>query len=225
MAEQETKNASGATESQSGTQQTTNSQETKNDKSENNQTQNSQTENKRTENNQSGNDESGNQSGDQSGDQTGGNQTIKQTGTEIIGQVKERATGLLDEQKTNLTSGLTSVVDSLRQVGENLRGADEQNAVGKFTAQYGDEIARRIEDLSSYVENADFRDIARDVETLARRQPALFIGGAFALGLLAARFLKSSRPNQGSSNRSRNNSGKSGSGGNSSTQSATSGNA
>jgi hypothetical protein len=31
-----------------------------------------------------------------------------------------------------------------------------------------------------------------DVENFARRQPALFIGGALALGILAARFLKSS---------------------------------
>jgi len=33
-----------------------------------------------------------------------------------------------------------------------------------------------------------------DAERLAHRQPALFVGGAFALGLLAARFLKSSKP-------------------------------
>ena len=33
-----------------------------------------------------------------------------------------------------------------------------------------------------------------DAQRLARRQPALFVGGAFALGLLGARFLKSSSP-------------------------------
>jgi len=32
----------------------------------------------------------------------------------------------------------------------------------------------------------------RDARNLARRQPALFIGGSFAVGLLAARFVKSS---------------------------------
>ena len=32
------------------------------------------------------------------------------------------------------------------------------------------------------------------VEQYARRQPAIFLGGAFALGLLGARFLKSSNP-------------------------------
>ena len=177
MAEQQTENTAGKTENQSGAQQENNSQETRNDKSENNQTENNQT----------------------------GGQTIKQTGTEIIGQVKEKATGVLDEQKTNITSGLASVADSLRQVGDNLRGADEENAVGKFTAQYGDEIARRIESVSNYLDNADLKDITRDLERLARRQPALFVGGAFALGLLAARFLKSSSPKQISANRGRGN--------------------
>jgi hypothetical protein len=42
--------------------------------------------------------------------------------------------------------------------------------------------------------------MVRNVEDFARRQPALFIGGAFMLGLLGARFLKSSAqtdPSQG----------------------------
>ena len=32
----------------------------------------------------------------------------------------------------------------------------------------------------------------RGVESFARREPLLFIGGAFALGMVAARFLKAS---------------------------------
>jgi len=34
------------------------------------------------------------------------------------------------------------------------------------------------------------------VEGYARRNPAVFVGAAFALGFLAARFLKTSSPNQ-----------------------------
>lgn len=36
-------------------------------------------------------------------------------------------------------------------------------------------------------------ELAADVEGFTRRQPALFMGGAFVLGLTTARFLKSSR--------------------------------
>src|SRR4028118_511146 len=36
--------------------------------------------------------------------------------TEAIGQVKDKASSLLGEQKTNLASGVASVADSIRQV-------------------------------------------------------------------------------------------------------------
>jgi hypothetical protein len=44
-----------------------------------------------------------------------------------------------------------------------------------------------------------------EAEDFARRQPALFLGGAFALGLLGARFLKSSgqQASQGGSSQGR----------------------
>ena len=41
--------------------------------------------------------------------------------------------------------------------------------------------------------NANPDTLLDDVEAFARREPAMFIGGAIAIGLLAARFLKSSR--------------------------------
>lgn len=129
-------------------------------------------------------------------------QSIKQTGGAILEQVKDKASNVIDEQKTNLTTGLSSVADSIRQVGVNLRDAEDENRIGQMTAQYSDQLAKGIEKITNYVENADLRDIARDVETFARRQPALFIGGAFVLGLLAARFLKTSAPKGNGSRRS-----------------------
>jgi len=36
--------------------------------------------------------------------------------------------------------------------------------------------------------------MARDLESFARRNPALFIGAAFGVGFLVARFLKSTPP-------------------------------
>ena len=37
--------------------------------------------------------------------------------------------------------------------------------------------------------------MARDLESFARRNPAIFIGAAFGVGFLVARFLKSTPPN------------------------------
>ena len=130
--------------------------------------------------------------------------SVKSLANHALGQVKEKTAGVLDEQKENLTSGLKGVADSIRKVGENLRDTDEQNKVGEVTAQYGDAFAQQIEKLTNYVENANLRDLMRDGERFARQQPAIFIGAAFAVGFLAARFLKSSSgasKNIGNSNR------------------------
>ncbi|HQU86089.1 MAG TPA: hypothetical protein PKY59_23380 [Pyrinomonadaceae bacterium] len=144
----------------------------------------------------------------QTGGQNSGNQidaqSIKETGGAILETVKDKASTVIDEHKTNLTSGLSSVADSIRKVGDNLRDAEDENKIGQMTAQYSDQLAKGIEKVTTYFDKNDLRGIARDVETFASRQPALFIGGAFVLGILAARFLKSSAPNgNGSTRRNR----------------------
>lgn len=117
----------------------------------------------------------------------------KDSAGQAYGLVAEKATSTIKEQKSNLSSGLAGVADSIRQVGENLRTSpDEKNPVTDLTAKYGDTIADQIERVSTYFDKKDFQEIVRDVEVFARRQPALFIGAAFAAGLLATRFLKSS---------------------------------
>jgi ElaB/YqjD/DUF883 family membrane-anchored ribosome-binding protein len=106
-----------------------------------------------------------------------------------------------DRQKHNLAAGLTSIADSIKQVGGSLRKTDEQTGITELTAKYSDSLAQQIEQVSRYFDNKDLREMTRDVERFARHNPAVFIGSAFALGLIAARFLKSSNLNQTSSGR------------------------
>jgi len=111
------------------------------------------------------------------------------------GQVTEKAAEKLDEKKTVVTEGLSGVAESLRQVGENLRETGgEENPIAKLTGKYGDVLATQVEQVSEYFDRKNVREIVGDVESFARRNPAVFIGGAFALGILAARFLKSGSP-------------------------------
>ncbi|MGC2237232.1 MAG: hypothetical protein WA584_13790 [Pyrinomonadaceae bacterium] len=116
----------------------------------------------------------------------------KDTAGQAYGLATEKATTKLEEQKTTLAGGLTSVADGLKQVGETLRDSGEENPITEFTAKYGDSLAKQIENIGSYFENKDVREMVGDVESFARRNPVVFIGAAFGLGFLAARFLKSS---------------------------------
>jgi hypothetical protein len=127
--------------------------------------------------------------------------SAKNTAGQAYGVATEKATTVIEEKKGDLASGLTTVADTIRQVGSTLRETEEQTGITDTAAQYGDSLAQQIEKISTYFERSDVRVMVRDVETFARRNPAVFVGGAFALGLLAARFLKSSNPNPNSGRR------------------------
>lgn len=118
----------------------------------------------------------------------------KDTAGQAYNSAAEKATSKIAEQKSSLSSGLTSVADSVRKVGENLKGSDSEGGIAKYTAEYSDAAAQKIEQAANYFERKDIKEMYRDVENFARSNPAIFVGGAFALGILAARFLKSSSP-------------------------------
>ena len=107
----------------------------------------------------------------------------------IVGKVKEQATAQLSTQKNRATDGLGSVAQAVRQTTQHLR--DNQNDT---VARYAEQAADQIERFSERLRNKDVGELMNDAQQLARRQPALFVGGAFAIGLLGARFLKSSSP-------------------------------
>jgi hypothetical protein len=120
----------------------------------------------------------------------------KETAGQAYEKVSEQASTQIVTQKENLARGLSSVADGIKQMGENLRGGDQQTPIAGLTAKYGDSLAHQVEHVANYLEKKDLRELVKDVEVFARRNPAIFIGGAFALGIAAARFLKSGNPNQ-----------------------------
>jgi hypothetical protein len=106
----------------------------------------------------------------------------------LMNTVRQRATAQLDTQKSRATDGLSVIAGAVRQSTEQLR-RDQHDGL----AQYVDRAADQLEHFSNAIRDKDVDELLRDARQFARRQPALFIGGSFAVGLLAARFLKSSR--------------------------------
>lgn len=119
----------------------------------------------------------------------------EETASVIAREAQETATVQLTSQKERAVSTLDTLAQTLRDSGQNLR--TEQPQIASLT----DEAARRVESASNYVREHDVKDLVREVEGFARREPALFLGGAFAIGFLAARFLKASSPSRGAHGR------------------------
>jgi len=109
----------------------------------------------------------------------------------MMDKVRERATAQLSTQKDKATDGLGSVAQMVRQGTQQLRDQHHETLAG-----YVEKAADRIDQLSQQLRDKDVSELVDDAQRLARRQPAVFIGSAFALGVIGARFFKSSSPQQ-----------------------------
>ena len=92
----------------------------------------------------------------------------------------------LDSEKNKAAEAIGGVADAIRSTAEN--DAVASGPAGSLGARAAD----GIEDVADYLQSRSLRDVIGEVEGLARREPAIFLGAAFVLGLVGGRFLKSS---------------------------------
>lgn len=114
---------------------------------------------------------------------------VKEQAGQMAEKAGDMATSQAASQKDRAAEQLSGIASAFGQVSQQLRQSDQGTV-----ANYADMAADQITHFSEQLRQKDVRELMGDVERFARRQPAMFLGGAFALGLLGARFLKSSSP-------------------------------
>jgi hypothetical protein len=131
------------------------------------------------------------------GQQTGtsAREQIRDVKDQVVGQAKstlqqarDRASTSLGESKSQFADQVGTIAQALRRTTEHLRGEDQQRIAGLT-----DTVARQVDQVANYLRTRDGQAMRADLENLARRQPAIVLGGALVLGLIGARFLKSSQ--------------------------------
>lgn len=115
-------------------------------------------------------------------------QQAKETAGNLVGQARTQVKTQLTSQKDKAAESLGGVAEAIRNTGTQLNEQEQPAPVGRYVNQAADVI----ENVAQYLRTKDVDEMFGQVEDLARRQPAVFIGAAFALGFIAARFLKSS---------------------------------
>ena len=118
---------------------------------------------------------------EQPGDVTG---RVASDAKQVAAQAKDLVSNQVTERAGRSATDILQVARALRQSRRDLG----DNAA----APYVDKAADQLERFSRFLRDKSPGDVVRDVESFARREPLLFLGGAFALGMLGARFLKSS---------------------------------
>ena len=104
----------------------------------------------------------------------------------VLGGIQQRVTSRVDEQKNRAADGLGGIADVFRSASNELRNENET------LASYVDTASDQMKRFADNIRQRGVADMLDDVHAFARRRPALFIGGAFLIGLGIARFLKAS---------------------------------
>ncbi len=135
--------------------------------------------------------------GETAGQQNGGTarEQIREVKDQVVGQAKntlqqarDKASSSLGESKGQVADQFGTIATALRRTTEHLRSEDQQRIAGLTET-----VARQVDQVANYLRNKDAGAMRADLENLARRQPAIVLGGALVLGLIGARFLKSSQ--------------------------------
>ncbi|HEY7861063.1 MAG TPA: hypothetical protein VIB98_06425, partial [Gemmatimonadaceae bacterium] len=98
------------------------------------------------------------------------------------------------------STGKNSAVDTLSGLSQTLSIASQQlSDQHNIAANVIEQAAERVDRIARYFDHAGIDDLVDGAEGWARRNPAVFIGAAFVLGAMGARFLKASRAQMPSS--------------------------
>jgi ElaB/YqjD/DUF883 family membrane-anchored ribosome-binding protein len=130
---------------------------------------------------------------------------IKNSGSEpdrlqdAAANVVDRVGGTAQQQvETRVDTGLDRAGDMLDQLaGAVRRTGDELRDQQPQIASIAETAASQTERAARYLRETDMQGVIRQADRFAREQPAVFLGGAVMLGLLAARFLKASPSHMG----------------------------
>jgi len=104
----------------------------------------------------------------------------------LLSGIQQKVTSRVDAQKNRAADGLGGIADVVRSASDELRMENET------LASYVDMASDQMRRVASQIRERGVGDMMEDVGEFARRRPALFVGGAFLLGIGLARFLKAS---------------------------------
>ncbi len=113
----------------------------------------------------------------------------KAIASDLAEEAKKVATARLDSGKGAVVDGMRPVAEALRSSGEQLQGSPV-SAMSSYVGSAAD----MVEGASRYLEDKSVGEVVGDVESFARREPLIFLGGTFAVGFMLGRFLKASSP-------------------------------
>lgn len=118
-----------------------------------------------------------------------GGRTVRQAKSTVVDlkrEAMERSKSIFEKSKHNAAGKLEATSKAFRQAAQNFQG---ENSV---VSRYVDGVADKMDEASRYLREKEANQIIQDTEHFIKNQPVLVFSAAFAMGVVVARFLKSS---------------------------------
>lgn len=115
-------------------------------------------------------------------------ETVRETTKNVTDAAKEQARSKYEEKKNVIADEIGNLASALRQAGTELKTLNQTSVAANITTR----IADRLDGVKGQFAGKDLDGMIHEVEDFGRRNPAVFLAGAAALGFVAIRFLKSS---------------------------------
>jgi hypothetical protein len=112
---------------------------------------------------------------------------VKGAVTSATNQAKDKVAEFAGEGKTVAADKVAGYSDRLREAA---RAAEEDQ--DSNIAHFAGRAADRLEQAANYVRDADFNRLRDDATQVARRHPALFMGGMLVAGMVLGNVAKAS---------------------------------
>lgn len=127
---------------------------------------------------------------------SGVKEEVRERAHEVKEEVRERAHEVKEEVRERVEARRHVATEKAHALARALRAAgDKLEDDGENTlARYGRQAADQVERFASYLDGNDTGGMMRQLETMARDNPAAFTGSTFAAGILLGRFLRASNP-------------------------------
>jgi hypothetical protein len=106
---------------------------------------------------------------------------LKQAALERVDTVRRSAQGLRDDT----SDSVRKLGAAIHKVGEHFRIEEQEYIADRMT-----DASQHVRALADYVSSAELGSLVRDTRNIARDNAAMFLGGAFLVGLGAGRFFK-----------------------------------
>ncbi len=111
----------------------------------------------------------------------------RETASEVKDAAWQQARGQFEQQSSLAAEQTEKLAAVLRKMANEF---DNQNQPA--FSSFANNFARYSDSISHQLREKNLSGLMNDAQRYSRRQPAIFVGGAIAVGFLAARFLRSS---------------------------------